>query len=183
MVNKHENLAVATLAGGCFWCMEPPFEKLAGVATVTAGYTGGHTDHPTYEEVCAGGTGHAEAVQIRYDPAVISYRELLEVFWRNVDPTDDGGQFADRGSQYRTAIFYHDAEQRRQAEDSKRAVESSGRFSGPIATEIVPAGPFFPAEDYHQDYYRKNSTRYNLYRRGSGREGFLARTWSEEEQG
>jgi len=175
-----ERLALATFAGGCFWCMVSPFDKMPGVIRVVSGYTGGHKENPTYEEVCAGTTGHAEAVQITFDPSRISYRSLLDIFWRQIDPTDPGGQFADRGDSYRTAIFYHDEEQRRLAEESKRELEQSGKFDKPIVTEILPAGPFWPAEEYHQDYYRKNPLRYWLYRTGSGREDFLARHWPKE---
>lgn len=169
----------ATFAGGCFWCMEGPFEQLDGVLSVTSGYTGGATERPAYEEVSSGATGHAEAVRIVYDPSTVTYQQLLEVFWRNVDPTQADGQFADRGRQYRTAVFYHDEEQRRLAEGSKEALARSGKFNKPIVTEIVPASTFYPAEDYHQDYYRKNPLRYKLYRAGSGREGFLKKTWGE----
>jgi len=144
---------MATFAGGCFWCLEGPFEAVEGVCRVTAGYTGGSEPHPTYEQVCSGRTGHAEAVQIMYDPATINYEHLIEVFWRQIDPTQVNGQFADHGRQYRTAIFYHDEEQRRLAEASKDQLARSGKFSAPIATEIVPATTFYPAEDYHQDYY------------------------------
>ena len=170
-------LAVATFAGGCFWCMEPPFEKLAGVASVVSGYTGGEEPNPTYKQVSSGKTGHAEAVEVRYDPAVVSYAELLETFWKSFDPTDADGQFADRGTQYRSAIFVHDDDQRRLAEASKKALDESGVFSGPVVTPIVQAGPFYEAEAYHQDYYKTNPDHYHAYRRGSGREGFLDRTW------
>jgi peptide methionine sulfoxide reductase msrA/msrB len=170
----------ATFAGGCFWCMEPPFEKLDGVIEVTSGYTGGHTEEPTYEEVCSGGTGHAEAIQILYDPSRVTYAELLDVFWMQINPTDPGGQFADRGSQYRSAIFYHDAEQKRLAEDSKKALEGSGKFERPIATEIVEATKFYEAEAHHQDYHTKNPTHYKRYRYGSGRENYLKETWGSE---
>ena len=172
--------AVATFAGGCFWCMEPPYDKLDGVLATTSGYIGGSKADPTYEEVSAGGTGHAEAVQVTYDPAKVSYEELLEVFWRNVDPLDAGGQFCDRGDQYRTGIFVHDAEQQRLAEASKRQLEDSGRFEQPIVTEIVAAGPFYPAEDYHQDYYEKNPLRYNFYRWNCGRDARLEQLWGEQ---
>jgi peptide-methionine (S)-S-oxide reductase len=172
--------ALATFAGGCFWCMEPPYDKLDGVLATTSGYIGGSKADATYEEVSAGGTGHAEAVQVTYDPAKVSYEELLEVFWRNVDPLDAGGQFCDRGDQYRTGIFVHDAEQRRRAEASKQALEQSGRFEQPIVTEIVAAGPFYPAEDYHQDYYQKNPVRYNFYRWNCGRDARLEQLWGEE---
>ena len=170
----------ATFAGVCFWCMEPPFEKLDGVIEVASGYMGGHTEEPTYEEVCSGGTGHAEAIQILYDPSRATYAELLDVFWMQINPTDPGGQFADRGSQYRSAIFYHDAEQKRLAEDSKKALEGSGKFERPIATEIVEATKFYEAEAYHQDYYTKNPTHYKRYRYGSGREDYLKETWGSE---
>jgi peptide-methionine (S)-S-oxide reductase len=172
-------LATATFAGGCFWCMEPPFDEVPGVVSTTSGYTGGRRPSPTYEEVSAGGTGHAEAVQVRYDPGRVTYQRLLEVFWRNVDPVAKGRQFCDVGSQYRSAIFVHDEEQRRLAEASRRALEDSGRFSVPIATEIVSAGPFYPAEDYHQDYYREHPLRYKLYRAGCGRDARLRELWGE----
>jgi peptide-methionine (S)-S-oxide reductase len=172
--------ALATFAGGCFWCMEPPYDKLEGVLATTSGYIGGSKADPTYKEVSAGGTGHAEAVQVTYDPAKVSYQELLEVFWRNVDPLDAGGQFCDRGDQYRTGIFAHDAEQRRLAEASKQALEESGRFEQPIVTEIETAGPFYPAEDYHQDYYEKNPLRYNFYRWNCGRDARLEQLWGEQ---
>jgi methionine-S-sulfoxide reductase len=170
----------ATFAGGCFWCMEPPFEKLEGVISVTSGYTGGTKQDPTYEEVSSGKTGHAEAVQIVYDPATVTYEKLLEVFWMNIDPTQPDGQFADRGRQYRTAIFYHDEEQKRLAEASRASLERSGKFSRPIVTEVAPASAFYRAEDYHQDYYKKNAIHYKLYRIGSGREGFLKKTWGAQ---
>ena len=172
--------ALATFAGGCFWCMEPPYDKLDGVHATVSGYIGGSTADPSYEEVSAGDTGHAEAVQVTYDPAKVSYEELLEVFWRNVDPLDAGGQFCDRGDQYRTGIFVHDEEQRRLAEASKRALEDSGRFEQPIVTEIEQAGPFYPAEDYHQDYYEKNPLRYNFYRWNCGRDARLEQLWGEQ---
>ena len=171
--------AVATFAGGCFWCMEPPYDKLDGVLATTSGYVGGDKVDPTYQEVSAGGTGHAEAVQVTYDPSRVSYETLLDVFWRNVDPLDAGGQFCDRGDQYRTAIFVHDEEQRQLAEKSKQALEDSGRFEQPIVTEIVAAGPFYPAEDYHQDYYEKNPLRYKFYRWNCGRDQRLAEVWGE----
>ncbi|MFH0882197.1 MAG: peptide-methionine (S)-S-oxide reductase MsrA [bacterium] len=170
-------LAVATFAGGCFWCMEPPFQKLDGVKDVISGYTGGTKKNPTYQEVSAGATGHREAVEIVYDPAVVDYQTLLKTFWQNIDPTDRGGQFADRGSQYHTAIFYHGDEQRRQAEKSREILGKSGKFDRPIATEILPASEFYRAEDYHQDYYKKNPLRYNAYKAGSGREGFIEKFW------
>ena len=166
--------AIATFAGGCFWCMEPPFEKLDGVVDVVSGYSGGSEVDPTYEQVSSGRTGHAEAVQVHYDPARVSYEELLDVFWRQVDPTDPGGQFVDRGRQYRTAIFVHDAEQRRLAEASKAELEASGRFDQPLVTEIVGFRACYRAEEYHQDYYDKNPIRYDYYRYPSGRDQYLA---------
>jgi peptide-methionine (S)-S-oxide reductase len=171
--------AVATFAGGCFWCMEPPFDELDGVLATTSGYAGGSTVDPTYKQVSAGGTGHAEVVQVAYDPAKVTYEQLLEVFWRNVDPLDAGGQFCDRGDSYRTGIFVHGAEQRRLAEQSKQALADSKRLAQPIVTEIVDAGPFYPAEDYHQDYYRKNPVRYKFYRWNCGRDQRLAEVWGE----
>ncbi|ADH84831.1 peptide-methionine (R)-S-oxide reductase MsrB [Desulfurivibrio alkaliphilus] len=170
----------AILAGGCFWCLEKPFAQQAGVLAVTAGYTGGQSPDPTYEDYAAG--GHLEAVEIIFDPQVISYRQLLDIFWRQIDPTDPDGQFADRGRGYSTAIFYHDEEQRRQAEESKRELARQGIFSRPLVTAILPAGPFYPAEEYHQAYYRKNPRHYQAYRIGSGREGFLARIWGRERE-
>jgi peptide-methionine (S)-S-oxide reductase len=172
--------AVAIFAGGCFWCMEPPYDELEGVLATTSGYAGGSKVDPTYREVAAGGTGHAEVVQVTYDPAKVSYEELLEVFWRNVDPLDAGGQFCDRGDQYRTAILVQDEEQRRLAEQSKQALEDSKRFDQPIVTEIVDAGDFYPAEDYHQDYYEKNPIRYKFYRWNCGRDQRLTELWGEQ---
>ena len=171
--------AIATFAGGCFWCMEPPFDKLEGVISTTSGYTGGHQKDPTYGDVSAGGTGHYESLRVVYDPDKVSYKQLLVVFWHNVDPLDAGGQFCDRGDQYRTAIFYHDDEQRRLAEESKRVLEEAGTFNAPIATAIVPAGPFYPAEEYHQDYYQKNPLRYRFYRYSCGRDNRLKELWGE----
>jgi peptide methionine sulfoxide reductase msrA/msrB len=176
---KQSATGIATFAGGCFWCVEHPFESLDGVAAVVSGYTGGSEPDPTYEDVSSGRTGHLEAVQIRYDPAKIGYSELLDVFWRQVDPTDQGGQFVDRGKQYRTAIFYHDEEQRRLAEQSKAELARSGRYDRPIVTEIRAATPFYAAEDYHQDYASKNPIRYNYYRWGSGRDQYLKKTWGD----
>ena len=170
--------AIATFAGGCFWCMEPPFDKLDGVISTTSGYTGGSLKDPTYEEVSAGATGHAESLQIVYDPAKVSYQKLLEVFWRNIDPTVKDRQFCDVGNQYRTAIFYHNEEQKRLAEESKAKLEAEGRL-GPIQTEIVAAGPFYPAEDYHQDYYQKNPIRYKYYRWSCGRDQRLEELWGK----
>lgn len=174
-----EQRETATFAGGCFWCMEPPFEKLPGVVSVVSGYTGGAKVNPSYEEVSAGGTGHHEAVRIIFDPRKISYSQLLDVFWRNIDPTDNGGQFCDRGDQYRAAIFYHDAAQKRAAEESKRAIERIKTFKEPVVTEIRPAVPFYEAEGYHQDYYRKNPVRYKFYRYQCGRDQRLEQLWGK----
>lgn len=175
-----ENLEVATFAGGCFWCMESPYEKLPGVASVVSGYTGGTTKNPSYKEVCSGTTGHAEAVEVKFDPSKISYKDLLQVFWRSIDPTDPGGQFFDRGSQYRTVIFTHSEEQKREAEASKAALEESGRFDKSIVTAIEPVEPFYSAEDYHQDYYKKCPLQYKGYRVGSGRDRFLKKAWGDD---
>lgn len=176
-----EKLDIATLAGGCFWCMEPPFEGLEGVEKVVAGYTGGDVDNPSYEEVSSGKTGHYEAIQITYDPRKISYDKLLDIFWRQIDPTDAGGQFADQGSQYKTAIFYHNQMQKDLAEKSKQKLEKSGKFDKPIATQILPYKAFFMAEDYHQDYYKTNAERYKYYKQGSGREDYLKENWPKAE--
>ncbi|NIS17647.1 MAG: peptide-methionine (S)-S-oxide reductase MsrA, partial [Phycisphaerae bacterium] len=167
----------ATFAGGCFWCMEPPYDDLDGVISTTVGYTGGEKPNPTYEEVSTGRIGHAEAVQIVFDSTKISYWDLLQVFWRNIDPTDPYGQFADKGSQYRTAIFYHDEKQKELAEKSKKELEASEKFDSPIVTEIVPASEFHPAEDYHQEFYKNHPLRYNSYKVGSGRTGYLKEKW------
>lgn len=180
MEGKSTQTATAIFAGGCFWCMEPPFEKMDGVLAVIPGYIGGDVENPTYQQVSAGGTGHAEAVKIVYNPQKVSYEDLLEVFWMNIDPTDDEGQFVDRGSQYRSAIFYLDEEQKRLAEASKERLEESGRFDQPVVTEIVPASTFYQAEEYHQDYYKKNPIRYKFYRFGSGRDRFLDEVWDKE---
>jgi peptide methionine sulfoxide reductase msrA/msrB len=177
MNTSQENQQKATFAGGCFWCSEADFEKTDGVIEVISGYTGGNSEHPSYEEVSSGRSEHLEAVQVIFDPARITYKELLGVFWRHVDPTDPGGQFVDRGAQYRTAIFYHDEEQRRLAEASKQELERSGRFKKPVVTEIRPLSRFYAAEAYHQDYYKKNSLRYSLYRQGSGRDPFIQQAW------
>jgi peptide-methionine (S)-S-oxide reductase len=168
---------MATFAGGCFWCMEPSFDKLDGVLATTSGYIGGAKTHPTYQEVSSGGTGHAEAVQVLYDPKRISYEKLLEVFWRNVDPTVKDRQFCDVGTQYRTGIFVHNDEQRRAAEASKAALEKSKPFKEAIVTPIVAATEFWPAEEYHQDYYIKNPVRYGYYRTGCGRDARLKQLW------
>ncbi len=174
-------LARAAFAGGCFWCMEPPFDVLPGVVSTTSGYIGGRTKNPNYEQVSAGGTGHAEAVQIAYDPAKVSYDKLLEVFWRNVDPLDSGGQFCDRGDQYRTAIFYSTEEEKHLAEASKQKVEA--RLKKTVATEIVPATEYYAAEGYHQDYYKKNAVRYKFYRWNCGRDQRLKAIWGAEAGG
>lgn len=171
--------AIATFAGGCFWCMEPPYDKLDGVISTTSGYTGGQVENPTYEQVSSGATGHAEAIQIEYDPSRISYAQLLEVFWRNIDPTVENAQFCDHGSQYRSAIFYHDEEQRRLAEESKQVLLDSKKFPA-VHTQIEPLATFYPAEDYHQDYYRKNPLRYKFYRYSCGRDQRLKELWGKE---
>jgi peptide-methionine (S)-S-oxide reductase len=170
--------AKATFAGGCFWCMEPPYDELEGVIATISGYIGGTKKNPTYEQVSAGTTGHAEAVQVTYDPKKITYQKLLEVFWRNIDPLTANAQFCDSGSQYRSAIFYHDESQKALAEKSKNSLQA--RFKRPIVTEIVPASEFYPAEDYHQDYYKKNPIRYKTYRYGCGRDQRLKELWGSE---
>jgi peptide methionine sulfoxide reductase msrA/msrB len=177
MSEPQKNLKTAIFAGGCFWCVEADFEKLPGVAEVISGYTGGSGDNPTYGDY--GGKGHVEAVQVVYDPAKVSYKELLDYFWRHVDPTDPGGQFVDRGAQYRSAIFYQGAEQQGLAEASKQALEKSKRFSKPIVTEILPFTKFFPAEDYHQNYYKTHAVKYKYYRWNSGRDQFIRKVWGE----
>lgn len=170
----------AIFAGGCFWCMEAPFEKLPGVISVRSGYTGGDKENPTYEEVSSGGTGHAEAVEITFDPEKISYEKLLDVFWMNIDPTAVDRQFVDVGHQYRAAVFYLDDAQKRLAEASREKIQKSGRFTRPIVTEITQASVFYPAEDYHQDYYKKNSIRYKYYHNASGRDQFLDSIWGKD---
>ncbi len=171
------NPAQATFAGGCFWCMEHPFDELPGVLDTTSGYTGGTVENPSYYQVSNGDTGHVEAVQVTYDPAQVSYETLLDTFWHNVDPLDGGGQFCDRGSQYQSVIFYHSAEQQQGAIASKQALDDSGGFAQPIATPIVPAATFYPAEDYHQNYYETHPVRYRVYRFGCGRDQRLAQLW------
>jgi peptide methionine sulfoxide reductase msrA/msrB len=183
MQETHNDLRTATFAGGCFWCIEADFQKLDGVVEVVSGYSGGDEEYPTYEEVAAGRTGHAEAVQVIFDPKEVTYMRLLDFFWRHVDPTDPGGQFVDRGSPYRTAIFYHDEEQKRLAEASKLELRESGVFDKPIATEIVKFENFYMAEDYHQDYYRTHELRYKYYRWNSGRDQFLKGVWGDREHG
>jgi peptide methionine sulfoxide reductase msrA/msrB len=182
MKEEQTNLKVATLAGGCFWCVASDFEKASGVAKVISGYTGGHKENPTYEEVSTGKTGHYEAIQVYYDPSKVSYEQVLDIFWHHIDPTDPGGQFDDRGPQYRTAIFYHDEEQKRIAEKSKEDLEKSGQFKKPIVTLIVKFSRFYEAEFYHQDYHKKSPLRYKLYRLGSGRDQFLDKTWGKEKK-
>ena len=180
MVKGDKMLRVATFAGGCFWCTEADFEKVPGVMKAVSGYTGGKKENPTYEEVSAGTTGHVEAVQVYYDPAEMTYEELLDYFWKHIDPTDPGGQFVDRGSQYRSVIFYHDEEQKRIAEKSREALGKSGKFNKPIVTEIIKFTKFYEAEEYHQDYYKKNPLRYKVYRFGSGRDQFLKKVWGSD---
>lgn len=170
-------LETATFAGGCFWCVEHAFDEVGGVVSTTSGYVGGHKKKPTYKQVSAGGTGHAEAVQVVYDPKKVSYAELLRVFWRNIDPTTPNKQFCDTGSQYRSAIFYHNEMQKRLAEESKRTLDKSKPFKEPIVTEITTASEFYVAEDYHQDYYLKNPIRYKIYRYGCGRDRRLMELW------
>ncbi|AST91757.1 MULTISPECIES: peptide-methionine (S)-S-oxide reductase MsrA [Sutcliffiella] len=179
---SEKNLQLATFAGGCFWCMVKPFDEQPGIEKVVSGYTGGHKENPTYKEVCSETTGHYEAVQITYNEQLFSYEKLLELFWQQIDPTDEGGQFHDRGDSYRTAIFYHTEEQKTVAEQSKQALEHSGRFNKPIVTKILPATVFYEAEDYHQDYYKKNEFRYKMYRVGSGRDAFIKQHWKDEEK-
>jgi peptide methionine sulfoxide reductase msrA/msrB len=174
------SLQKATFAGGCFWCTEADFEKLPGVVKVVSGYTGGNKENPTYAEVSSGTTGHVEAVQVYYDPSKITYEELLDYFWKHVDPTDAGGQFVDRGGQYQSAIFYHDEEQKQLAEKSKEGLSKSGKFNKPIVTEILKFTKFYEAEDYHQDYYKTHSLKYKFYRYGSGRDQFLEKTWGKQ---
>lgn len=173
-------LQLATFAGGCFWCMVKPFDEWPGIDKVVSGYTGGHIVNPTYEEVCQETTGHYEAVQITYDERVFPYEKLLEIYWQQIDPTDASGQFFDRGPSYQTAIFYHNEKQHQAALVSKMELENSGRFSKPIVTKILPASEFYPAEEYHQDYHKKNPTHYTRYRIGSGREAFISRHWKAD---
>jgi peptide-methionine (S)-S-oxide reductase len=167
----------AIFAGGCFWCMVKPFDSLPGIEKVVSGFTGGHVPNPSYQEVTTGTTGHTEAVEITFDPALISYDELVSIYWQQTDPTDAFGQFADRGDSYRPVIFYNSQEQKDIAERSKANLQASGRFEGSIVTSIEPAEPFYPAEEYHQDFYKKNAAHYNAYSEGSGRAGFIRKTW------
>ena len=176
-----EGAARATFAGGCFWCMEPPFDKIPGVVSTTSGYAGGKVVNPSYKQVSAGVTGHTEVVQVVFDPEKVSYQKLLGVFWANIDPFDGGGQFCDRGSQYRTAIFYADEAQKRAAQASKDAIDKSAKLPGSIVTEIAPLDAFYPAEDYHQDYYKKNVRHYQRYRAGCGRDRRLRELWGKSD--
>ena len=182
MAEAPKNLATATFAGGCFWCVEADLEKVPGVVEVISGYTGGRKENPTYEQVSAGGTGHLEAVQVIYDPQKVSYEQLLDAFLRHIDPTDPWGQFVDRGPQYRAAIFYQDADQKRRAEASKKELEKSGRFQKPIVTEILPLTKFYRAEDYHQNYYKTHAVKYKYYRWNSGRDQFLRQVWGDDKK-
>lgn len=174
-----EHLDKATFAGGCFWCMVKPFDQWEGIHRVVSGYSGGHVENPTYEQVKSGTTGHYEVVQITFDPKIFPYEKLLEIYWQQIDPTDDGGQFHDRGDSYRTAIFYHSEDQRKLAEESKKRLEESGIFKKPIVTKILPAKPFYPAEEYHQDFYKKNPEEYRLDREKSGRDEFIKKHWGK----
>ena len=178
--NTETHLAKATFAGGCFWCIEAPFEKVDGVRSAVSGYTGGEEENPTYKQVSSGSTGHLEAVEVTYDPMKVTYQQLLDVYWRQFDPTDAGGSFYDRGTQYTSAIFYHNQVQKELAEASKKALEESGKFDKPIVTPIRKAEEFYPAEKYHQDYYKKNSAHYKRYRKGSGRDRFIEKYWGKE---
>ena len=180
MTEKVVKTESAIFAGGCFWCMESPFEKLPGVISVISGYIGGDKENPTYEEVSSGRTGHAEAVEITFDPEKIAYEQLLDVFWMNIDPTAVDRQFVDVGHQYRAAVFYLNDKQKRLAEKSREKLQASGRFKKRIVTEITPASVFYPAEEYHQDYHRKNPVRYTIYRQGSGRDQFLESVWGKD---
>jgi peptide methionine sulfoxide reductase msrA/msrB len=175
-----KNIETATFAGGCFWCMEPPYDNLDGVISTVVGYTGGTVQNPSYEEVSTGTTGHLEAVQITFDSTKTSYEDLLQVYWQNIDPTDPNGQFVDKGSQYETAIFYHDERQKKLALKSKEELAASGRFSDPILTKILPAVKFYPAEEYHQEFYKNHPLRYNGYKAGSGRAGYLKEKWGRD---
>lgn len=173
-------LSIATFAGGCFWCSESDLEKIPGVKEVISGYSGGHVDNPTYKQVSNGTTGHIESVQVYFNPKIVSYKQLLQAYWRHVDPTDADGQFVDRGKHYRPVIFYHDDKQQQEAETSKQHLQASGRYAKEIVTEIIPLKNFYPAEDYHQDYYKNNPIRYKYYRYRSGRDQYLAKIWGED---
>ncbi len=176
---KDTHFEIATFAGGCFWCMQPFFDNTQGVKKTTVGYTGGYAANPSYEEVSSGTTGHAEAIQIEFDPSQVFYEKLLDIYWHNIDPTHLNGQFADEGTQYRTVIFYHSDEQKRIAEQSKKALGLSGRFDKPIVTQILPASVFYPAEDYHQKYYLKSTLQYNMYHDNSGRPEYEKKIWGK----
>jgi peptide-methionine (S)-S-oxide reductase len=178
--NVENRVEKAVFAGGCFWCMVKPFEQQEGIVKAVSGYTGGTVENPTYEQVCSGTTGHYEAVEITYDPAIFPYEKLLALFWQQIDPTDPGGQFYDRGKSYQTAIFYQNEEQKRLAEVSKEQLANSGRFTKPIVTPILPAAEFYPAEEYHQGYYKKNPAHYESYHVGSGRAGFIKTHWGDQ---
>jgi len=178
-VMNDSHLEKATFAGGCFWCMQPFFDNTKGVKRTTVGYTGGQMPNPNYEEVSSGATGHAESIEIVFDPKVVSYERLLDIFWHNIDPTQVNGQFVDEGTQYRSAIFYHNDEQKHIAQQSKKALGLSGRFNKPIVTEIVPATTFYPAEDYHQKYYLKSTNQYNMYHDNSGRHEYEEKIWGQ----
>ena len=180
MNTQDRQFDIATFAGGCFWCTESDFEKLSGVVKAISGYTGGTRENPSYKEVASGSTKHLEAVQVYYDPSMVTYQELVDYFWKHINPTDPGGQFVDRGPQYRSAIFYHDENQRQIAEKSKQTLNSSGKFDKPVVTEILKLSAFYPAEEYHQDYYKKSRLRYKYYRYGSGRDQFLKKTWADD---
>ncbi len=180
MKKDQQGIEKATFAGGCFWCMQPFFDRLKGVKGTFVGYTGGHTDNPTYEEVSSGETGHAEAIEVIYNPKEVSYEKILNIFWHNIDPTQENAQFVDRGTQYRSAIFYQNDEQKRIAEQSKKDLAASGKFAKPIMTEIVAASKFYPAEDYHQKYYQKSAMRYQMYHDNTGREEFKEKYWGKQ---
>lgn len=179
-MTQNQDTAIATFAGGCFWCMEPPYDKLDGVISTTSGYTGGHTENPTYQKTSSGKTGHTEAIQIVFDPKKVNYAKLLEVFWRNIDPTTPDQQFCDKGNQYRSEIFYHDPEQQQLAQQSKAELQQNKPFTAPIITPITVATKFYPAEEYHQDYYKKNPIRYRYYRYGCGRDKRLESLWGKD---
>ena len=180
MTTQDGQFEIATFAGGCFWCTESDFEKLSGVVKAISGYTGGTRENPSYKEVASGTTKHLEAVQVYFDPSMVTYKELVDYFWKHINPTDPGGQFVDRGRQYRSAIFYQDENQRRIAEKSKQTLNRSGKFDKPVVTDILKLSAFYPAEEYHQDYYKKNRLRYKYYRYGSGRDQFLKKTWADD---
>jgi peptide methionine sulfoxide reductase msrA/msrB len=181
-VERLGNLEQATFAGGCFWCSESTFEKVKGVVDVVSGYTGGHVENPTYGQVSSGRTGHHEAVRVYYDPEVVTFKDLMDVYWRHIDPTDPHGQFADKGSQYKTAVFYHNEEQRKIAEKSRKKLAESRKFDKPVATMIVPLINFYPAEEHHQEYYKKQSCRFNSYKKLSGREKYVEETWKSKKE-